>query len=119
MITFFTAILSVYLFFVKPYVSVLLASRTSISALLLKSLSPIFLVEEIKTEKSDRGPSPMTIDGLSQGPDPASRPLPLAPDARVSPFIPSAHSPDDIIPGLCALRWGGGGGPWAPISWMP
>lgn len=52
----------------------------------------------------------MTIDGLSQGPDPASRPLPLAPDARVSPFIPSAHSSDDIIPGLCALRWGGGGG---------
>ena len=47
-------------------------------------------------------------DGLSQGPNAAPRPRTLAPDARASPFLPRAHFPDDIIPGLCALRGGGG-----------
>ena len=55
----------------------------------------------------------MTIDGLSQGPDPASRPRALLSQMHgrvLSSLKGDAHSPDDIIPGLYALRWIWGGG---------
>lgn len=57
----------------------------------------------------------MTIDGLSQGPDPASRPRALLSQMHrrvLSSLKGDAHSPDDIIPGLCALWWVGGCKEW-------